>query len=89
MDILLSVPVIIKVLGALAFILVVNGLCRHLLAAVTAGAPLLAGWGGHSTAAMAGIVVDRLVSTDYLFLLLGVLRVVLLSSQMSVTGGLR
>lgn len=86
MEFLLSVPVIVKVFSALAFILVVNRLCGHLVVAVAGGALLLAVWCGHSAGAMAAIAWGRFASLDNALLMLVLLQVIWLSLQMSEAG---
>ena len=83
---ILGVPVIVKVLGALSLILVVNRFCRHLVVSAAAGALALALWSGHSPSGMVEIAWDRLSSVSNLFLMLIVFQVIWLSSQMSVSG---
>jgi len=86
LDAILGAPAIVKALGALSLILLINGLCRRLLVAVLAGALALALWCGHSPAAAAHIAWVRLSSTSNLLLLLVVFQVLWLSSQMAATG---
>jgi integral membrane protein (TIGR00529 family) len=83
---ILGVPVIAKVVGALAVILLVSRFCKHLVIAVAAGALVLGLWSGHSLAAMLLIVGKELSSSDNLLLLLVVFQVIWLSSQMSDSG---
>ncbi len=85
-DALLAAPVIVKVLGALSLILVMNRLCRHLIVSVAVGTVVLALWSGHSVPAMALIAWRRFLSGGTLLLVLVVFEVIWLSSQMSVTG---
>ena len=83
---ILSVPVIVKVFGALFLILVVNRFCRHLIVSVAVGTLALGLWSGHSGGAMLDIAWTRLSSVRTLFLMLIVFQVIWLSSQMSATG---
>jgi len=85
-EVFLGVPVIIKVLGALSFILIINRFLDRLVVSVAAGALVLAVWSGHSTSTIAEITWTRFSSTNNLFLILIVFQVIWLSSQMSVTG---
>ncbi len=82
----MSVPVVVKVLGTLAAILVINRLCRQLMLAVATGALVLAVWSGHSAGRIASITWERLVSPDHLLLLAVVLEVIWLSRQMAESG---
>ncbi len=89
MGFFLDMPVVIKVLGALFFILLLNSFGRHLAVSLVAGTVLLAAWCGHSPAAAASIVLSRVFSVDHFFLLAVVLQVIWLSSQMAETGVMR
>ena len=83
---ILGVPAIVKVLGALLLILVINRFCKHLVVSALAAALVLGLWSGHSAPRMAEIALTRLSSASNLFLLLIVFQVIWLSSQMSLTG---
>jgi len=85
-DALLAAPVIVKVLGALSIILVMNRLCRHLIVSVAVATLVLALWCGHSAPAMAVIAWQRFFSIRTLSLTVIVFEVIWLSSQMSATG---
>jgi len=85
-DALLTAPVIVKVLGALSIILVMNRLCRHLIVSVAVATLALALWCGHSAPAMAEIAWRRFFSIRTLSLTVIVFEVIWLSSQMSATG---
>lgn len=82
----MSIPVVVKVLGTLAAILVINRLCKQLIFAVATGALVLAVWSGHSAGRIASIAWGRLVSPDHLLLLAVVLEVIWLSRQMAESG---
>ena len=83
---IMEAPVIVKVLGALSIILVINYFCKHLIVSVAVGALALALWSGHSAGGMARVAWGRLSSVSNLFLLLIVFQVIWLSSQMAETG---
>jgi len=85
-DALLAAPVIVKVLGALSIILVMNRLCRHLIVSVAVATLVLALWCGHSAPAMAVIAWRRFFSIRTLSLTVIIFEVIWLSSQMSATG---
>ena len=89
MDALLDVPVILKVLGSLGLMLVVNSFCRHLIVSIGAGTLALAFWSGHSVSSAADIAWDRLASNANLGLLLVIFLVIWLSLQMSESGVMR
>ena len=86
LDAILAAPVIVKVLGALALILVTNTFCKHLILSVAVGAVVLGLWSGHSLPRMGAIAWERSSSTSTLFLMLVIFQVIWLSSQMSATG---
>jgi len=86
LEAVMAAPVIVRVLAALALILILNGLTRQLIASLAAGAILLALWCGHSPHAIGRIAWARLSSSSNLLLLLVVLQVIWLSSQMSASG---
>ncbi|MFH2000942.1 MAG: DUF401 family protein [Planctomycetota bacterium] len=77
---------IIKVLGSLALILVINALCRQLLVSVLLGTLGLALWCGHSAGATWWIAWERFSSADNLCLMVVILQVTWLSGQMSSAG---
>jgi len=82
----MGVPVIVKVLGALAAILIVNRFVGNLVISIGIGALALGLWSGHSASGMLAVAWHGLSSTSNLLLLLVVLQVIWLSSQMSETG---
>jgi len=85
-DALLAVPVMVKVLAALALILIVSRLSRHLIVAVLVATVVLGLWCGHDAAAFAAITWQRVFSLDNLMLVVIVLQVIWLSSQMAASG---
>ena len=86
LDIVMNVPVMVKVLTALCLILVINQFCRHLMVSVGAAALVLAVWCGHSPSRIGIITWERLSSPSNLILMLIIFEVIWLSSQMSETG---
>lgn len=86
MEALLAAPVIAKVLGSLALILVINAVCRQLLVAIALGAVGLAFWCGHDAGATWTIAWGRFSSFDNLCLMVVILQVTWLSEQMSSSG---
>jgi hypothetical protein len=88
-DALLNAPVLVRVLGALAAILVLSRFTHHLVVAVGLATVLLAAWSGHSAPAAFGIAWERVSSPGNLLLLLIVFQVIWLSSQMSATNVMR
>jgi integral membrane protein (TIGR00529 family) len=85
-DAFLAAPVIVKVLGSLAFILVMSRFFRELTISVCAGALLLALWSGLSASQAATVAWQGLSSADTLLLVVIVFQVIWLSSQMAATG---
>jgi len=83
---LLSIPVLLKVLGTLALILLLNSLLRSLIAAVACGTVLLGFWAGHGPQALARLAWGRFASPDNLLLLLAFFLIIWLSSLMADTG---
>jgi hypothetical protein len=85
-DVLLGAPVIVKVLGALALILVLNRFVHQLVVSIGVGALVLAFWSGHSVGETASIAAGRLGEMDTILLLVVICQVIVLSSQMAETG---
>lgn len=85
-DVLTAAPVIVKVLGALLLILVINRLCGKLIVSVAVGALVLAVWSEHSAGAMGRIAWGRVWSLETLLLMVVIWQVIALSSQMSASG---
>ena len=86
MDFLLAAPLLAKVLGTLALILLLNRLLKNLTAAVAAGTLILGLWAGHDPAAIAAIAWKRTFSADNLMLLAAIILVNYLGDLMSRTG---
>ena len=83
---ILSIPALVKVLGALVLILVLNGLIRNLVVAIAAGALLLGLWSGQPPLNVARIAWMRFSSLDNLLLMIVVCQIIWLSSLMAETG---
>jgi integral membrane protein (TIGR00529 family) len=81
-----SLPVLVKVLGTLALILVLNSVLHSLLAAVACGTVVLGFWVGHAPRALARIAWARFASADNLLLLAAFFLIIWLSSLMAETG---
>jgi len=86
MDILLGLPVLLKVIGSLVFFVLVQRLTKSLIIALASGALCLALWSGHDPAAIARIVWETVSSADSLFLFAVIFAVIGLSNQMEKTG---
>lgn len=89
LEALMTVPVLVKVLGALALILILSRFCRQLIVSVGVATLVLAAWTGHSPAGALQIAWERLWSLNNLCLLVIVLQVIWLSSQMAETAVMR
>ncbi len=85
-EVLLSVPFIIRVLLALASILLFNKLFNNLLGAMTFGTVLLAFWTGHTPYEIAAVSSTRFFDTSNLYLMLIIILILLFSAQMKHTG---
>jgi integral membrane protein (TIGR00529 family) len=83
---LLSTPAVVKVLGTLALILIINGIARNLLAAIAAGALLLGLWSGQPLTEIGSIAWVRFSSLDNLALMVVICQIIWLSSLMAKTG---
>jgi integral membrane protein (TIGR00529 family) len=89
MDLLLNVPVIIKVLVSLGLFIIINSVVKNLLIALSGGTLLLAVWAGHSLETILSIIFSTLVSLNSFFLYGVIFFVIWLSSQMEKTGLLK
>jgi len=89
LDALLAAPVLIKVLGTLGLILVVNLLRVPFILAVVVGTLALAAWCGHAPGAILAIGAGRLFSLEALLLAVAIYAVIWLSSQMEACGVMR
>ena len=83
---LLSLPALIKVLGTLAVILIINWIARNLMAAIAAGALLLGLWSGQGLAEVGRIAWVRFSALDNLALMVVICQIIWLSSLMAETG---
>ncbi|UCF96496.1 MAG: DUF401 family protein [Spirochaetaceae bacterium] len=82
---LLSLPALVKVLGALSLILVLNAIVRNLMAAIAAGALVLGLWSGQSLLGVGSIAWARFSSLDNLLLMVVICQIIWLSSLMAKT----
>ncbi|MBN2551957.1 MAG: DUF401 family protein [Spirochaetales bacterium] len=85
LDLLLSVPVLVKVLATLGLILTLNAATRNLLAAIAAGALVLGLWSGQPLAEVGRIAWVRFSSLDNLLLMVLIYQIIWLSSLMAGT----
>lgn len=85
----MSAPVLVKVLGTLGLILVVNLLRMPFVAAVLVGTLALAAWCGHPPAEIISIGAHRLFTLEALLLAVAIYAVIGLSSQMEACGVMR
>jgi hypothetical protein len=85
-EVLQSLPVLVKVLGTLALILLLNSLLHSLLGAVACGTVMLGVWVGHGPGTLARIAWGRFGSLDNLLLLAAFFLIIWLSSLMADTG---
>ncbi len=85
-DFALSLPVLVKVFGSLAVILILNRFLKNLLISATAGTVILGLWTGHFGGEFVDIAWKRFSSPDNLLLMTVVLLVIWLSSQMTRSG---
>jgi len=86
MELIFSIPYIIKVVLSLAFILIINRLIGRLYLAVICGTVFLGFVSGHSPYSMAEITLNKALSANTLFLIIIIFQVIWLSSQMSDAG---
>lgn len=86
MDFLYDAPYILRILSALAAILVFNRIFRSLVTAVTGGTLLLAFWCGHDISGIAETGIKKLTSTGSIMLTIVLFLVIWLSSVMEKTG---
>ena len=81
-----ALPVLVKVIGTLAFILTLNAGLRNLAVSLGAGIVLLAIWSGHSAAKSVEVAWEKFSSLDNILLLIIVFLVIWLSNMMKTTG---
>ncbi len=89
MELLFSVPYLVRIVVSLFSILVIQKATRRLDAGMFAGILVLALWAGHSPAAILAIARDRAISLDMLALAFVISGVLWLSSLMSHAGIMR
>jgi uncharacterized protein len=82
MEYILSAPVIIKILVSLIVMLAADKFIRNLPISMALGIAVLAAWSGHSFTAAVSIAYNRIMSSDYIILIIMVFMLVWLSSQM-------
>ncbi len=87
-QLLLSIPVLIKILISLIAIIVINRLLSRQIPAVLAGTVILAFLCGHSPITALWISLDRFTDINNLFLLFVVIIILVLSSQMKESGAM-
>jgi hypothetical protein len=85
-DMLLSVPYLVRIILSLFCILVFQKLTKSLEIALVAGIIIIAFWTGHSPGSLAAVSLERMLSLDTLFLVLVIAGVIWLSSMMSEAG---
>ena len=85
MDILLNIPVLIKILVSLSIILVANRFIRNLIISMCIGTAVLAFWTGHSALNILATIKTTVISLDYIMLLIMASMIIVLSSQMKET----
>ena len=85
-DFILSVPALVKVLGTLALILILNAVARNLMAAIAVGALGLGLWSGQPLPEVGRIAWARFSSLDNLLLMGVICQIIWLSSLMAKTG---
>ena len=82
-------PALVKVLGSLAIILVLNLRLRRLVPSLLVGTAILALWSGHAPLGALQIAWARISSQEHCSLLLVIFLVIWLSSQMAKAGAMR
>jgi integral membrane protein (TIGR00529 family) len=83
---ILSLPIIVKVLGSLAVILILSRFFKKLYLPILLGSVMLAVWCGFTVTGMVNVIQLRLLDMNNLFLLLTISQIITLSNQMSKTG---
>lgn len=82
MEYILSAPVMVKILVSLAVMLAADKFIRNLPLSMALGIAVLAAWSGHSFSAAVSIAYNKIMSFDYIILIIMVFMLVWLSSQM-------
>jgi len=88
-SLLTNIPWIVKILGTLTLILVLNRMLRNLIVSVLIGTLALAFLSGHPLETIFNIAWTRFSSADNIFLLVVIFQVICLSEQMSKTGTMK
>ncbi|MBI9102570.1 MAG: DUF401 family protein [Spirochaetales bacterium] len=88
MDLLMNIPVVIKILVSLGVILVGNKIVKNLSVALVLGILILSFWSGHSLSSIGKITWARFSSINGMFLFLLIYLVIALSTQMKKTGNI-
>lgn len=83
---ILSAPIIIKVLGSLIVILILSRLFKKLYIPVVSGTIILALWCGFDAPGILKVIDLRLLNMNNLFLLITIAQIITLSNQMGQTG---
>lgn len=86
MDFLYDAPYILRILSALAAILIFNRIIKNLIAAVAGGTLLLALWCGHDVTGILDVCITRISSQNNIMLTIVLFLVIWLSSIMEKTG---
>jgi integral membrane protein (TIGR00529 family) len=86
MDFIYNAPYILRILSALAAILIFNRIIKSLIAAVAGGTLLLALWLGHDMAGIIKVIITRISSQNNIMLTIVIFLVIWLSSIMEKTG---
>ena len=86
---ILLLPIIVKVLGSLAVILILSRCFKKLYIPILLGTVILAVWCGFNVTGMVKVIQLRLLDMNNLFLLLTISQIITLSNQMSKTGVMR
>lgn len=85
MNIIMSSPVIIKILISLTVILAADRLIKNLALSMAIGTLVLALWSGHAPLSVLSITIDTMLTPDYIILLIMLFLLIWLSSQMKET----
>jgi uncharacterized protein len=83
---ILSAPIIVKVLGSLATILILSRFFKRLYIPVVSGTVILALWCGFDASGMIKVIDLRLLDMNNLFLIITITQIITLSNQMGQTG---
>ena len=86
MDLIFSVPYLVRIVLSLVSILVFQKILKRLDLAMVLGIIVLALWTGHSPSSILSVTADRVISLDMFFLAFVITGVIWLSSFMSEAG---